>query len=140
MKLRNVNPIGTVDVPILRRQGHPDDKVYLDDGNPVTLPADHEDRHGHGCLEPGEVFDTDVETGSALLEQRGNYEAADDEAKAIEDAIILRLTAAAEGAPVQYEDWTVPNLRAELKRREAPSGGTKADLCDRLTQLDAQEG
>lgn len=61
MKLRNINPLGQVDVPILRRQGEPFDE------------------EGAGCLEPGEVFECPDEIGEALLEQVGNYERADDE-------------------------------------------------------------
>jgi hypothetical protein len=39
-KLKHINPMGQVDVPVLRRQGEPFGE------------------HGSGCLEPGEVFET----------------------------------------------------------------------------------
>lgn len=71
-KLKNVNPLGQVDVPILRRQGEPFGV------------------EGAGCLEPGEVFETTDEVagkppkgtpgekgyhpGSGLLAQVDNYE------------------------------------------------------------------
>jgi len=64
--LRNVNPIGQVDLPLIYRQGEPF-------GEP-----------GSGCLEPGEEFDVDAELagrapssrspGEGLLAQVGNYE------------------------------------------------------------------
>lgn len=46
MKLRNINPLGEVDLPLIGR-----------------------------VLAPGEVFDVDDDAGAALLEQVGNYEA-----------------------------------------------------------------
>jgi hypothetical protein len=59
MRLRNINPLGAVDLPLIRREGEPFGE------------------HGVGCLEPGEVFEVDDEIGTALLEQVGNYELAD---------------------------------------------------------------
>ena len=47
MKLRNVSPLGALDFPLIGR-----------------------------VLEPGEVFEVDDETGKALLDQAGNFEAA----------------------------------------------------------------
>lgn len=55
-KLRNTNPMGQVDVPLLRRQGAPFGE------------------EGSGCLEPGEVFEVDKATADRLLEQGDNYE------------------------------------------------------------------
>lgn len=54
--LKNTNPLGQVDVPILRRQGEPIGT------------------EGAGCLEPGEVFECDAALAEQLLEQVGNYE------------------------------------------------------------------
>jgi hypothetical protein len=45
MRLRNINPLGEVDLPLIGR-----------------------------TLEAGEVFEIDDERGNALLEQAGNYE------------------------------------------------------------------
>ena len=72
VKLRNINPLGQVDLPLLRREGEPFDT------------------EGRGCLEPGEVFDcpahlagrapsgtsgeADWDPGEGLLAQVGNYE------------------------------------------------------------------
>lgn len=56
MQLRNTNPLGAVDLPLIGRQGEPIGE------------------EGVGCLEPGEVFEIDDERGNALLEQVGNYE------------------------------------------------------------------
>ena len=56
VKLRNTNPMGHVDVPLLRRQGGPVGE------------------EGVGCLEPGEVFEVDQETADLLLLQSDNYE------------------------------------------------------------------
>jgi hypothetical protein len=60
MRLRNTNPLGHVDLPLIGREGEPLGE------------------EGVGCLEPGEVFEVDDETGEALLEQAGNYELADE--------------------------------------------------------------
>lgn len=46
MRLRNTSPYGRVDLPAIGR-----------------------------ALDPGEEFDVDDDTGAALLEQAGNYEA-----------------------------------------------------------------
>lgn len=56
MYLKNTNPLGQVDVPLLRRQGEPFGE------------------EGSGCLEPGEVFECTEDVGKRLLEQVGNYE------------------------------------------------------------------
>lgn len=53
MKLRNTNPLGDVDFPLLGR-----------------------------VLEAGEVFEVDDNTGKALLEQVGNYQAVTTKEKA----------------------------------------------------------
>jgi hypothetical protein len=79
VKLRNINPLGQVDLPIAARQGEPLGE------------------HGSGCLEPGEVFEIDADIagrppsgdpgsddydpGEGLLAQVGNYELADGPAK-----------------------------------------------------------
>ena len=53
MKLRNTSPLGHLDFPLLGR-----------------------------VLAPGEVFDVDDDTGAALLEQAGNFEAVTTKEKA----------------------------------------------------------
>ena len=53
MQLKNVNPLGAVDLPLIGR-----------------------------TLEPGEVFDVPDKVGAALLEQIGNYEAVKADKKA----------------------------------------------------------
>lgn len=63
MRLRNINPVGQVDLPLIGRQGEPFGE------------------EGKGCLEAGEVFEIDDERGTALLEQAGNYELVKDEKK-----------------------------------------------------------
>lgn len=71
VQLRNINPLGHVDLPLLRREGL-------------------EEAEGVGCLNPGEVFDCPAELaghaptgtpgdegfdpGCGLLAQVGNYE------------------------------------------------------------------
>ena len=52
MRLRNTNPLGEVDLPLIGRS-----------------------------LAAGEEFDVDDETGTALLEQVGNYELAEEAAE-----------------------------------------------------------
>jgi hypothetical protein len=74
VRLRNINPLGRVDLPLIGRQG------------------EHEGE-GVACLEPGEVFEVDAKVagrapsgtpgeadydlGEGLLAQVGNYELAD---------------------------------------------------------------
>ncbi len=72
MQLKNVNPLGAVDLPLIGREGdngtygEPDERGYA-----VRTPVP-----GSGCLEAGEVFEVSDEIGKALLEQVGNYEPA----------------------------------------------------------------
>ena len=60
MKIRNINPLGRVDVPLLRRQGDIEGE-------------------GRGCLEPGEIVDVPDDVAAVLLEQVTNFEAVADE-------------------------------------------------------------
>ncbi len=60
MKIRNINPLGRVDVPLLGRQGDIDGE-------------------GAGCLEPGEIVDVPDAVAERLLEQTINFEAAEGE-------------------------------------------------------------
>jgi hypothetical protein len=69
--LKNINPMGLVDLPLIGRQGGP----YGD--------ADI----GRGCLKPGETFDVDDDQARVLLQQTSNYEPADDAARAIVDEL-----------------------------------------------------
>lgn len=52
MQLKNTNPLGAVDLPLIGK-----------------------------TLEANEVFDVSDEDGAALLQQTGNYEAVNDDAK-----------------------------------------------------------
>jgi len=54
VKIRNINPLGRVDLPVARREG--------------DVAGE-----GVGCLEPGEVFEVPDEVGTELLKQVGNY-------------------------------------------------------------------
>lgn len=77
-RLRNINPLGEVDVPLLHREG--DNGAYADpdeDGYQVRTPVE-----GSGCLERGEEFDVTAEHAALLLEQAGNYELVKPAAKA----------------------------------------------------------
>jgi hypothetical protein len=56
VRIRNVNPLGQVDLPLIGRQQDPVGET------------------GSGCLEPGEEFDVAAEHAKILLEQVGNYE------------------------------------------------------------------
>lgn len=64
-KLRNTNPLGQVDVPLIGRQG------------------DTDGRTGIGCLEPDEEFECSREHALLLLGQSGNFEPVDAEARTI---------------------------------------------------------
>lgn len=80
--LRNTNPLGQVDLPLIGRQGDPVGET------------------GSGCLEPGEQFDVSDEHAAKLLEQDGNYAPADPVAQKIADQI------AAARAELERGDWT----------------------------------
>lgn len=67
-RLRNVNPLGRVDLPLIARQGDVEGE-------------------GEGCLEPGEEFDVSPEHAAILLEQASNYEPVDAAAIAIDSRI-----------------------------------------------------
>lgn len=82
--LRNINPLGQVDLPLIGRQG-----------DPVGAP-------GTGCLEPGEEFECTPDQARVLLAQTGNYEPADAEAQQLADEL------AAEAAPVEEPAPTPP--------------------------------
>jgi len=67
--LKNTNPIGAVDLPLIGRSGdngtygEPDERGY---SQRTPVP-------GSGCLEAGEEFDVADDVGQHLLEQVGNY-------------------------------------------------------------------
>lgn len=79
VRLRNINPLGQVDLPLIHRQEDPDGSTL--------------GQNGVGCLEPGEVFEIDADLagygprgsvedgtydpGVGLLAQVGNYELVD---------------------------------------------------------------
>lgn len=67
--LRNTNPLGQVDLPLIGRQGDPVGET------------------GSGCLEPGEEFEVSDADAAKLLEQDGNYAPVDPEAQTIADQI-----------------------------------------------------
>jgi len=85
VKLRNINPLGYVDLPLLRREAGPGE-------GPGHARFEAE---GAGCLVPGEVFEcpavlagrapsgepgtTNYDLGEGLLAQVGNYELVTDE-------------------------------------------------------------
>jgi len=81
MKLRNVNPLGHVDVPLLGRQG--DNGEYAEEDERGY--AERTPTPGSGCLEPGEEFDATEDQARQLLRQVGNFEPADDEARRLLD-------------------------------------------------------
>lgn len=55
VRLRNINPLGRVDLPLIAREGDVEGE-------------------GIGCLERGEVFEVESDVADVLLEQAGNYE------------------------------------------------------------------
>ena len=57
MRLRNISPLGHMDVPSIGRAGEP-----------IGEP-------GKGCLEPGEEFDVDDKVAPSLLALEGVFEA-----------------------------------------------------------------
>lgn len=79
-KLRNINPLGHVDVPLLGREGGPTTTWKCP--KPSECGPDHEheevkvsdEYRGTGCLEPVEVFEVDAETAKQLLEHSESFE------------------------------------------------------------------
>lgn len=113
MKLRNINPIGLVDVPLLYRQGEPFDT------------------EGVGCLQPGEVFDVTAEQARQLLAQDGNYEAADAEGQQVlED---MRAAAAAAEEQRRRELAEIAQAAAE-REAEAAEERRRHELADAAAQ------
>lgn len=68
VRLRNVNPLGHVDLPLIGRQGPIEDACLDAPADPCCC------RPGAGCLKPGEEFEVDTDLADGLLEQIGNYE------------------------------------------------------------------
>lgn len=67
--LRNINPLGEVDLPLIGREGDNGEYAKPDDnGYEARTPV-----HGLGCLERGEEFTVTDEQAAVLLEQP-NYE------------------------------------------------------------------
>lgn len=69
--LKNVSPLGMLDVPAIGRTG--DNGIYADpDANGyrarTAVP-------GSGCLEPGEEFGVPASVAAELLEQEANFSA-----------------------------------------------------------------
>jgi hypothetical protein len=96
--LRNINPMGEIDVPLIGREG--DNGEYTDDTRTPVL--------GSGCLERGEEFTVSDEHAEELLKQP-NFEAVDDAAKAITaksdaTAAFLALAEASERAADAQQD------------------------------------
>lgn len=88
-QIRHTNPLGYVDVPILRREGGDAAGFVCPDGGGLACVEangpDHEHEpaepdgfgsaKGVGCLIPGEVVETTAAIAALLLEQVGNFEA-----------------------------------------------------------------
>jgi hypothetical protein len=101
VKIRNVNPLGYVDLPLIGRVGP---APYLVCHDPENCHDEHEhtqvvdEEHGQpdsGCLVPGEVFEVSNDPVDALdgrsvadvlLAQVGNYELVKTSAKKAADA------------------------------------------------------
>jgi hypothetical protein len=82
-KLRNINPLGFVSVPLIGRQAGDEGAPYYVCDEPAECHPEHEHRlvdeggagsPGVGCLIPGEEFDVSPEHAAILLAQDGNYE------------------------------------------------------------------
>lgn len=93
--LRNVNPLGAVDLPLIWRQGEPFGQT------------------GSGCLEPDEEFETSPDHARILLAQIGNYSPVDAEA--------LAINAEVHGDPEATPDK--PVRKAPAKKSDAKNDG-----------------
>jgi hypothetical protein len=85
VRLRNVSPLGHLDVPEIGRQGpapHYGFCVTCTD-DPTSehehelVDADDLAGEGEGCLKPGEVFEVSPDVAERLLAQEENFELAE---------------------------------------------------------------
>lgn len=112
----NVPTVTTVELPPLPEPGA------------HRLPdASDEEREAPGTGEPMEAIeatpgDTETELTATEIEADTQAEAARAESN------------------VDYSEWTVSKLAAELKRRELPSSGSKPELVARLLESDVDAG
>lgn len=89
--LKNVSPLGHVDVPLIGREGGPMGYYECPDGALCVEKngPDHEHElvtpegagSGQGCLVPGEEFEVDPDQAKALLEHSDNFVAVKSPAK-----------------------------------------------------------
>ncbi len=118
MKIRNVSPLGDLDVPLLRRD-----------------------------VEAGEVVDVTAAQAEMLLPQNVNWEPADDDAEGIAASLgVEPYEPPADGVGPQPGDpvpsppaeilaeLTVAQLREQAREQGLPTSGTKDELVDRLTE------
>jgi len=154
--LRNVNPLGFVDVPILRREGpapylapcekcDPDHPDLLDDDRHThdeVVDAEHGEP-GSGCLVPNEEFETTPEIagyppaedgshpGAGLLAQVGNYEHVSGELLTPPGGPVVELP---EGDPT--DKWKNAQLEkyAQIHGIDVESATTKAELLAAITK------
>jgi hypothetical protein len=92
--LRNINPLGYVDVPLIGREGP---APYFRPCGECEPGDDHEHTEivdvngagspGVGCLIPGEEFTVSAAHAEALLRQAANYEPVDEAAIKIDARI-----------------------------------------------------
>lgn len=83
-KLKNVHPLGHVDVPLIGREGGPVPYYECPDGAQCVERNGPDHEHelvtpegsgpGQGCLEPGEVFEVSEEHAKILLAQPDSFE------------------------------------------------------------------
>ncbi|HEY2088603.1 MAG TPA: hypothetical protein VGH54_21610 [Mycobacterium sp.] len=102
--LRNISPLGELDLPLIYRQGDPIGE------------------EGAGCLEPGERFDVSTEHARILLEQPANYEPVDAAAKKIHAALFPEpVNAGKDPKPARK---TGTRRRAPAKKAAPPAAAT----------------
>jgi hypothetical protein len=85
IRLRNVSPLGHLDVPEIGREGPAPHYGYCQsctddptsDHEHELIKPDEMVGEGQGCLEPGEVFEVEDKLGKRLLEQVDNFEIAE---------------------------------------------------------------
>ena len=78
----------------------------------------------------------------AELEQPGHVEPEVAEGEAVEDNEAHALVSDGDGETtevVDYNDFTVEDLRAELKERGLPTSGNKPELVERLAENDGEK-
>lgn len=113
----------------------------LEDPGSEALPeASNEEREAPGTGEEMEGLEAIPDGTEYVLESNPDETESAVEAPAVGVAAVESTQDAPVQSTVDYSSWTLVKLAAELKRRELPSSGSKAELVARLLESDVDAG